>query len=511
MAKKIITSALVIIVIITSIMTLMIINTPKYGIIYYDLGEYTTTDSKGNILSYPLTGVIGVPKNIRNAPIAFILHDQENITDLKEDKYYSGFEYLVKSIADNGIIAVSINLNSQYKNGAPKDYKQLEEILLNHLDQITKSAEGRPSKLGVDLNGKADLGNISLIGHGLSGQAVYIIANDFADKNIIKSIIMINPENKVSDKRRYPDLPTAVLISEYNGNSTSFDGYYYFDRLNTYNDRKNIASIALLKGANDNFFNSYIKTDDVKTITQNRLSEDEQRYFTGNFCTEFIKSLSKKSKFGLFSATVKSDERLFGFDVLSTTLVPNRKYILDAQSDKRNKNSLDGLVLTNHMTLRKIAQSTNPAIKDQSGFFSHPIDKNSYYYMYEMSFESKLSGMDIIIPSKHCDFSLYDGINLYLAPNPYSPLTIENVKLDVILTDNLGNQSAVSFDNMSALNYYSVSKTGGEYTPLSGAKVPLSAFKNADLKNIVKVTVLFKNTSANLMLSNMYLFSGTND
>ena len=85
---------------------------------------------------------------------------------------YRGYEYLVRRLAAQGYVALSININAEYTFGfgEPVPVERLEKLVDLHLEALAKATSGGSNKFGVELKDRADMklpGSIRSMAHGL--------------------------------------------------------------------------------------------------------------------------------------------------------------------------------------------------------------------------------------------------------------------------------------------------------------------------------------------------------
>ena len=153
----------------------------------YNLGETTITqsmfpeDSRFRNMPVRLNGIIAVPSgDDASYPVVIILHgihpgcpfieadmlDRWPCDPELERLNYRGFEYLVRWLAAQGYVALSININTEYTFGfgEPVPVERLGQLVDLHLKALAEATSGGPNEFGVELIGRAYLSLLAFIG-----------------------------------------------------------------------------------------------------------------------------------------------------------------------------------------------------------------------------------------------------------------------------------------------------------------------------------------------------------
>ncbi len=137
------------------------------GVVAYNLGdtllvqERFPEDSRFRNMPARLDGIIAVPEGLnRPAPVVLILHGNHrgcpinpDNTDVDlwpcpadvEQQNYQGFDYLVRALADEGYVALAINVNAEYSIGfgEPSPGERMEQLIRSHLGALENGRNGR--------------------------------------------------------------------------------------------------------------------------------------------------------------------------------------------------------------------------------------------------------------------------------------------------------------------------------------------------------------------------------
>jgi hypothetical protein len=160
-------------------------------VVEYDLGETMIVqerfpaDSRFRNMPIRLNGVIAVPHEGGGPfPVILILHgthpgcpeidhvDRWPCDPADERPNYRGFGYLAEHLAANGYVALSVNINAEntFGFGEPTPGERLRQIVDKHLRALATASAGGENKFGADLNGKADVRRLALVGHSRGGR-----------------------------------------------------------------------------------------------------------------------------------------------------------------------------------------------------------------------------------------------------------------------------------------------------------------------------------------------------
>ncbi|WP_304943395.1 alpha/beta hydrolase family protein [Vallitalea guaymasensis] len=502
-------------------------NDSEIDLVEYNLGSGEIKQSSGVTMPYDMVGAIAIPKEGEKHPIVFVLHGSHVIEDYNKDRYDLGFEYLLKSLAEKGFLAVTINVNAQHvlEYGEPIKHERLVNIVNDHLTKLESAIKGESDDFGIDLKDKGDLTQIALIGHSRGGGALDSVINDQKDRgnDNIFAMLKVAPANVIVIENDNPDIPTGIILPQYDGDVVNLDGQTTFDILKEDKSRKSFASLIFLKGAGHNFFNDNVTEDDrefYSDLTEDDravfLTREQQRQFLIDYSVDFLnKALGKKVETGLFNVDEPTVDKAYGLDVKTSYLTSDRLEIIKATSeDKIKKNDLQGNNVIQDINVKYLIESYIPN-KDELLNFDHPSNFDGYG-LFRFNYSNKKGKFTIEIPVNKKDMSDYKALSLYLALNPDSELnkSKENQVLAITLKDNKGKEAKVILDdNTAALTWPEGHSRTNEYTtywslktPLSEARIPLKEFKDLDFSDIASITLQFdQKESGSILLRDISL------
>ncbi|MGF7060225.1 alpha/beta hydrolase family protein [Brassicibacter mesophilus] len=488
----------------------------QYNVKEFDLGKREYQLPNGGNMPYKLRGIIGMPEGDGPFPLVMITHGSHE--NLKENvRFDTGFKYLVEAFAQQGIIAISMDMSQAYvwKYGDGDDGEKSVFMATDHLNHLVQASEGKETKYPVELKGKIDFENMSLIGHSRGGETIMDIAENMDSKGYpVSSMLSIAP-TLIQAEHTYPESDVAILVPEYDGDVIGFDGFLIYDMLNEKTDGSH--SITLLKGANHNYFNRNIEHNDAAIVRteaelNDQITREAQENFLKNFAVDFI------------SGGLKDGKHHAAFDLNNPQ--PNTMYGENVKVLFRKSGS-NGIV--------DMANSENYAIENITA--SYVID--SWWYKLDEVYadtitsgegEQKTRGFlkvkwdqntsKITFKPIMQDISNYKSLSIDILVDPADSDNQNRSyqEFKVRLVDEMGNTATVTLpDKLNAL-----SLTPGELkrteifeeelfywskpTPLGSLMLPLDKFKNIELDKITSLELVFdQTTSGSILIENIRL------
>ena len=265
-------------------------NTYEYDYGEYNLGEKSLITGSGREMPYKVRGVIAAPKGEGLFPLVLIAHGAHEEED-ESKRFDTGFEYLVKALAQNGYVAVSMDMLMPYiqRYGGNDDYIEKMLVIADDHVQGLRSANSGEDLFPIALADKIDFERVAILGHSRSGSAVFQIAKEQKDKGLgIGALLSLAPSADFWVD--FIDIPVAFLVPQYDGDVIQLDGMFMYDFIEGKIDGNQSAT--LLMGANHNFFNSNLERDDsiADEIEQPfpPMTREEQEKFLANFAVDFF-------------------------------------------------------------------------------------------------------------------------------------------------------------------------------------------------------------------------------
>ncbi|MBY2477730.1 hypothetical protein KWV16_12670 [Clostridioides difficile] len=468
---------------------------------------------RGKTIPFKIEGIISAPKEIKEkAPVVLIFHGQHGDG---ENDFEDGFKYLTEDLAKNGIIGVSIDtsVNYTFKYGEPVENERITYLTQAYIKAFQDANEGNKNGFGVYLKDKVDLNNIGLIGHSVAGSGVFKIAQDQIQKGFkgIKGIISLTPAYN-SPIEKFPDIPTTIIVSEYDGD-VIHSGDDIFHAISLDKNRKSPLGLTYLVGGNHNAYNSVLGEKefsaprDTDGTYPEKLGKEEHRDFFSNYAVDYMKSI-------------------FDFDdsespIFSKKGLPYKMYGYQTLNKVKYNGSLD---LFNQKSFKDIDSSdvdTKEVVeserldKDTAKLFSN-ISSSEDVDLLQVDWKSKEGKIELPLNNKN--LKDYSALKFRWALNSPSELNSKDKKVSVKLSlvDSKGKESSVIVDNdkVSAIKYFEGKAVRDEYvegkfmefwsryTPVSDTIIPIEKFKNIDLSNVKGIKFEFENPDTGSIMLN---------
>ena len=487
-------------------------NSYEYEFSEFNLGNRSYTTLTSRKMPYKLRGIMAVPVGEGPFPVVLITHgSHENLDETK--RFDTGYDYLVKALAQNGYAAISMDMLMPYiwTYGDDDDMEKSIAVADEHIKSLLK-ASGGEVLYPIDLTNRTDMDKIALIGHSRGGETIFQIAEKQRENGInIETLLSIAPSWDIS--REFPDVSATIIVPQYDGDVTRLDGIALYDYL--VNNNNGDYSVTFLMGANHNFFNRNIERDD-STFHEvenghSALSRQEQEEFLVNYAVDFL-----DVSFGI-------EDRFYQLSQPQ----PNKMYGLDIS---RSVHFNSAISLTD-MTAAGNFSSDTAVVKHvvDSWFFKEDhilidtvtiglIDENLNQINLNRDLISiEWDNMDSIvniIPLKS-DFNGKNALSIHLVLDSASTLnrTDEALQFTIILRDTEGNAaSVVTAAGQNILSCYpgrlvktqltdSILEYWQPATPLGTLNIPLSLFEGVNLTAIKSIELLFdQNDSGSIFI-----------
>ncbi len=296
----------------------------------YDLGKGNILTESNQNIPYQMQGLIGVPDG-ENNPVVVILHGSHPIEKADKDRYDTGFSYLVEDLRQKGLLVLSINvgINYSFEAGEPIGNERTKQIVREHLDLLEEAVKGNNKLFSSDLSNKGDLNNIFLIGHSRAGLDVFEIANDTLPTRV-SGIISVTPAFYKTLESKIPDIPTGIIISQYDGDVISLDGNDFYENILKSEKRSSDAELIYLKNANHGAFNTKLTQKDLSSTEEEikkLMPAQNQRDFLTSYAADFIDQVLTKNS-SVFSNEETLPTKVYGSDVLIRSTPGNSKMII---------------------------------------------------------------------------------------------------------------------------------------------------------------------------------------
>ena len=482
----------------------------------FDLGKMEYTTDYGRVMPYNIKGIIGVPEGEGPFPLVLITHGSHSNDD-ESKRFDTGYDYLVKYMAKNGYITVSMDMSKPYiwKYGDNDDRIKSIPVANDHMESLLKANDGNNPGYPVELEGKIDLEKIGLIGHSRGGETIYDIAIDQSNRDVdIKAILAIAPT--LFFKRDWPDVDVAILVPEYDGDIIQLDGFSMYRVLNS--ERQGLGNhyVTMLMGANHNYFNRNIERNDatfagVEDISD-QLTREQQESFLVKYAVGFFDSTFMGKNYHFINAHNPQPEIMYSFDV---TAMFKSSQAVDLVDVKTTDDFIAAESIDIEYTIDSWFYKDDKVIIDT---VTSGIEPYNLRPLINMKWEK--SGSSVTITPSTKDFSDFSALTLDMVIDSADELNQADTSQrftiglkdanrnlsKIVLPENLnalakkpGKVDSYDLDGIAITNW-SVA------TPLSSINLPLSEFKDVDLKQIESIELIFDQTaSGSIYIDSIFL------
>ncbi|MGE5375441.1 MAG: hypothetical protein ACM3XO_10320 [Bacteroidota bacterium] len=531
-------------------------------VVSYDLGETTITqsifpeDSRFRNMPVRLNGLIAVPDGeVKPHPVVVILHGNHPGCPIPEgdmvDRWpcspelerpnFQGFEYLLRTLASQGYVGLSLNVNAEYTLGfgEPVPAERLGQLVDLHLKALGHAAGGGPNPFGVDLKGRADMSRLAFIGHSQGAEGAYwlIQTRDMASPDAIEKLgygpvyglLMVAPSANIGGAGA-SSVPVSVILPACDRDVINQEGQLFYE-LNRLDPQQNPwASSVLLERANHNYFNETLSDEtlarpdrpDCEPLMEPETQQDFLSEYTIDFLTQiFDPNPDVAARLGMDFHVPAVDE-LYRLPVRIAALAPNRDrlpLLLPANGSELETNLAGGVVTAEGLTTLFCEEGHYvPSMKPGS----EPCKRVNLVVpgnpaMVVVSWPQKGAAWHFSLPEA-TDLSQYSSISLRAALDPLSELNEKNgtQAFTIQLLDTHGNTASVQTRaDEPALRFPLGNELendtfeGGWFTgrvPLTSIRMPLKEFSGVDLTAIQQITLSFDQTpSGTLFISDLEL------
>lgn len=489
-------------------------NTAGITVHNFDFGDAGMLNIIGDPIPAPLTGIVAVPSGTGTHPLVFIMHGMMPVSSV-HDPVYAGFDYLVRQLAAEGYVAVSVNVNIEYSidfgESAAGDWGyQLFEL---YLENLARANAGESLISGVNLQNRIDFSEIHLLGHSRGGELADIFArrDDEAGISRIASLLRIAtqviPYREEWGDAPHPDIPVAILLPEFDGDVDNF-GQLVFDEVKEQAQNDSVLSLVYLRGANHNYFNRAMTPDDGR-FQVNRLTRAQQEDFLMRYSAAFLAYVrGERAAWGIFDPSVPQPRTMFGMQVIASTYVSGKQsaIAMPTAESVNALNTVGGAKANFHVQ----------TFGADGGLFNHPgvlSRHNQQLPLYQITWQGQGG---VTFPTSVSNFSGRTALSLYLSSDPTNEANVtgQNQAITLTLIDHTGASSEVAVPmGTPALTWHHGELVEGffgdfwnGFTPLGELRIPLSLFEGLDLTNVVSIRINLGNTpSGSIMLSGAYL------
>jgi hypothetical protein len=522
----------------------------------YNLGDTTITqsmfteDSRFRNMPVRLNGIIAVPGGeAKPHPVVVILHG--NHPGCPEDRWpcapeleqanYQGFEYLLRRLASEGYVALSINVNAEYTFGfgEPVPGERLGQLVDLHLKALGDAASGGPNPFGPELKGRADLSRLAFIGHSQGAEIAYwlIQTRDMASPDVfdklgygpVYGLLMVAPSANIGGAG-VSSVPVSVILPACDRDVMNQEGQLFYE-INRLDPQQNPwASSVWVERANHNYFNETLSDETLarpdRPDCEPLLDPETQQDFLSEYTIDFLAQIFDQNpdaaaRLGMDFQAPALDE-LYGLPARVAALAPSPDrlpLLLTANASELETNLAGGSVTAEGLTMTYCEEGYYvPSMK----LGSEPCKRVNMVVpgnpaMIVVSWSQEGATWNFSLPEA-TDLSQYSSISLRAALDPLSELNEKNgtQAFTIQLLDKNGNTASVhTRADEPALRFPPGDETendtfeGGWFTgrvPLTTIRMPLNEFSGVDLTAIQQVTLSFDQTpSGTLFISDLEL------
>ena len=483
-------------------MAIITTQSPKDNLYIYDLGQNKLQNASRPDTNYQMQVVIGVPDGDKR-PIVVILHGSHPIDKAKDNRYDIGFSYLVNDLADAGYLALSMNvaINYSFEDGEPLGCERSVQVVKQQMDLLSRAINGEKGNFPCDLKNKGDLDKIVFIGHSRAGTDIFEIGKSLSEIGI-DGFISVAPALISPLSENLPDVPTGIIIPQFDGDVVSLDGAKIFDELENDNSRNSPAELVYLKGGNHGGFSTALVRPDPfadKETLKKIISPEKQRKFLTNYAISFINSALESGE-TIFSTKQDLPDTFSGCDVLLQ--VDSKAETLFSAKEKKNNFYIEK-AKAEFVNASSTLENTAGAFNLAGGF--------TQYDLMKIVWQSENSSISF---EQNANLKGRSYLQIDIAQDSSDELNKQqNQDMIVKLEDKNGKSSSIKLpSNTTALQWQEgqikhiplgQDKEFLQYsTPVTMGtiRINIDDFKGVDLPIINKITLSFPKSSGSVML-----------
>ena len=503
---------------------------------HFRLGTVDLTAANLNIIPGPVDGSIAVPNRAGPHPLVVLIHGASLMAHANiHNPMHTGFDYLVRQLAAEGYVALSINVNANFAFAIGEPLSQdgfALDIFDAHMAYLARANAGESVGHGIDLTDMIDFTQIHLIGHSRGGEIAETLIHRAPEQfgSILRVAPVVSPRLFAPDDEQFdpdepyakmpqPDLPFAIILPEYDGDVSSLEGQIVFDEIVAAAQQQSMGNVVFLRGANHNFFNRTFENDDryrgsfADPQDQSTwLSREEHEDFLMRYAAAFLAVVSEQREpWGTFNVLQPQPATMFGFAVTASTYVAGMQRLVAEPAQ-------DFTVSASGRATAAFHQQSFPAQSIGHGLFYHPGvlgRENPRLPLYALSWDNRSAA--VTFPLLLADLSAGNAISLFVgidSSDQRNPRRGEQ-SFTVVLTDNSGAEQSVMIPRgTSALVAHPGQREYVEdfgdiwlgFTPLGELRIPLHYFDEIDLSAVTHLTIHFDQTrSGAVMLAGVWL------
>lgn len=471
------------------------VTTEENGVVRYDLGEGSLTTSDNGNIPYQIQGTLGIPSG-KAAPIVVLIHGSHPIELAKRDRYDIGFDYLTKSLSEQGNLVISMNvgMNYSFEAGEPAGNERSLQIISQQLTLLQKAIQGDKSIFGRDLSGVGDFNKLVLMGHSRGGMDVFEWAAKAPADMKVLGIAAVAPSNYKTMDTPMPNVPIGIVIPQMDGDVIQLDGNDFYEYLMAQQDYNKAAELVYLKNANHGYFNTELKARDLnhnEADAAKLMAPDTQRKFFEAYMLDFVKSVTSSGE-TVFSASKELPGRAYGCDVLLRVRAGSGEQLFSARGKTEPST---GENTSAKQVIYSYLQQNNTA-----GTFNMPGSAAlARYELEQIVWTGEVGSVKIPLSA---DLSEARFVDVDMAVDSTDSRTKDGTALTVKIRDKSGKEASLQLDSASPALLWQegelvkdTPEDGGHYssfTPLVTMRIPVQSSWGLDLKNIDSLSFSFR-------------------
>lgn len=380
------------------------------------------------------------------------------------------------------------------------------------ISHLKDAIEGKKNDFGIALKNKGDLNKVVLIGHSRGAADIFDIAKTSKLIHPI-GLLSIAPSLTTELAKPYVDVPTSIILPQYDGDVSELDGGILFEELKNSNKKSGVEQV-YLHNADHGGFNSAILPQDPYAKPENLkllMPREQERSFLQAYAVHFMDAVTKHGITPQMEKPIASSS-LGNVSELITTYTPNDKYVVNANTIQANEFKQ----LTSRSTA-KVKQVSFSSIPGGTAGNFKPPGTFKHYGLINATWNQKNQKVVMDFPNM-LNLANKKQLIISLAQDSTSAL---NHRMDqgmtVALTDQAGHRTVVKVPKGNpALSYQkgdlkqikewdgSVTSYFSTFTPISDLKIDLTSFGSINVSHVKSLELSFTDSdSGNVMIKDI--------
>ncbi len=195
---------------------------------------------------------------------------------------------------------ININAENTFGFGEPVPGERLQQLVDLHLEALATAAAGGNKDFGVELDGRADLRRLALVGHSRGGEESLRLARQLQDEGgatanrrygPVSGLLLLASTATAVEPTGGSPVPMAIVLPACDGDVTSQEGQHFYEAARLAPQQTQWATSAWLERANHNYFNQLLPDDPFRGVRAAGLRADPgargAARFSGGLCGRF--------------------------------------------------------------------------------------------------------------------------------------------------------------------------------------------------------------------------------